>query len=316
MPRAELWSQLKVGLFAFAAIAAALVAVLVFARIGALHGETTSLHTVTDRATGVLKGTEVWLNGQKIGLVTGVSLRPPSADTTERVAIDMTILTQYMQYLRKDSDIQIRPGGNLIGAPVVYLSVGTRNSPPIASGDTLRARAQLESRPGVADISSLGDSVTAIAAEVKQVSSDFGTTMGEVGALRTRTESQIDQMRGAVDRFSRRATRSRGTIALAVHDTATLRSEVTRLLALTDSIRATAASRSGNVGRFRRDSTLVLHARHTLATVDTLRGRLALYSAYPTRSDSTLALELGRMRLQLDSLVQDAKHHPLRYLPF
>lgn len=316
MPRAEFWSQLKVGLFAFAAIAAAVAAILFFARIGALHGDTTRLHTVTDRATRVLKGTEVWLAGQKVGLVTDVNLRPPSADTTERVAIDMDILTQYMPYLRKNSDVQIRPGGNLIGAPVVYLTVGTRNSPRIASGDTLRAKAQLESRPGVADIASLGDSVTTIAAEVKQVSADFGATVGEVGTLRVRTESQIDQVRNAVDRFNRRATRSRGTIAMAVHDTATLRAEVARLSAVTDSIRATAASGSGTVGRFRRDSTLVLHARHTLATVDTLRERLTLYTAHPTHGDSTLALELGRMRLQLDSLVQNAKHHPLRYLPF
>lgn len=316
MPRAEFWSQLKVGLFAFAVIAAAAAAILVFARIGALHGDTTRLHTVTDRATGVLKGTEVWLAGQKVGLVTNVSLRAASADTTERVAIDMDILTQYMPYLRKDSDIQIRPGGNLIGAPVVYITVGTRNSPLIASGDTLRAKAQVESRPGVADISSLGDSVTAIAAEVKQVSSDFGTTVGEVGTLRARTESQVNQVRNAVDRFKRRATQSRGTLAMAVHDTATLRAEVARLSAVTDSIRATAASGSGNVGRFRRDSTLALHARHTLATVDTLRERLTLYTAHPTHGDSSLTLELDRMRLQLDSLVQNAKHHPLRYLPF
>ncbi len=316
MPRAELWSQLKVGLIAFGVIVAAAASVLLFARIGALHGDTTQLHTVTDRATGVIKGTEVWLAGQKIGLVTDVNLRPPSADTTERVAIDMDVLSQYMPYLRKDSDVQIRPGGNLIGAPVVYLSVGTRRARQLAAGDTLRALAQLENRPGVADISSLGDSVTTVASEIKQISTDFTGTVGEVSDLRARTELQVGQVRSAIDRFSRRATQSRGTIALAMRDTAALRAEVGRLSAVTDSLRAAAASGSGNVGRFQRDSTLVLHARHTLATVDTLRSRLALYTAHPTNGDSTLARELDRVHLRLDSLVQDAKHHPLRYLPF
>lgn len=316
MPRASHWSQLKVGLIAFAVIVAAVAAVLLFARIGALHGDTARLYTVTDRATGVLKGTEVWLAGQKVGLVTDVSLRPPSSDTTERVAIGMDVLSQYMPYLRRDSDVQIRPGSNLIGAPVVYLTVGSRRMPRVTSGDTLRARAQLESRPGVADISSLGDSVTTIAGEIKQVNSDFSTTVGEASSLRARAESQVSQVRNAMDRFSRRATTSRGTIALAVRDTATLRAEVARLSAVTDSLRATAASGSGTVGRFRRDSTLVLHARRTLATVDTLRDRLAAYTTGPAHGDSTLALELSRVHVLLDSLVQDAKHHPLRYLPF
>ncbi len=316
MPRAELWSQLKVGLIGFVVIASAVAAVLLFARIGALHGDTTRLYTLTDRATGVIKGTEVWLAGQKVGLVTDVSLRTPSADTTERVAIDMDVLSQYMPYLRKDSDVQIRPGGNLIGAPVVYLTVGTRRAPQLTAGDTLRGLAQLESRPGVADISSLGDSVTGVASQARQITAEFSASVGEVSALRARTESQVGEVRSAIDRFSQRATQSRGTIALAIRDTATLRAEVGRLSAVTDSLRAAAVNGSGNVGRFRRDSTLVLHARHTLATVDTLRSRLARFTTHPANGDRVLARELDRVHLQLDSLVQDAKHHPLRYLPF
>lgn len=317
MPRAELWSQLKVGIVAAAVISAAVFGVLKFARIGALHGDTVQLYTVTDRATGVIQGTEVWLAGQKVGLVTGVDLRPPSQDTTERVAIGMKILTQYMPYLRKDSDVQIRPGGNLIGSPVVYLTVGTGRRAPVAAGDTLRARAQQENRPGVADISSLGDSVTAIASEIKQVNTDFSGTLGQVSDLRAKTQVQIGEVRNAMERFSSRATRSRGTLALAMGDSAVLRAEVARLSAITDSLRATAAGpRGGNVGRFRSDSTLVLHARHAMATADTLRSRLARYTTNPTRGDSALARQLALVHIELDSLVQDAKHHPFRYLPF
>src|SRR5665213_1990859 len=78
MPRAENWSQLQVGIFVLLGIVAVVFAVMRFARIGALHGDTSRIYMVTDIAAGVLNGTEVRLAGQKVGLVESVQLRPPS----------------------------------------------------------------------------------------------------------------------------------------------------------------------------------------------------------------------------------------------
>ena len=124
MPRVEHWSQLRIGLIVLAGIIAAVAAVMLFARIGALHGKTTRLYLVTDMASGVLNGTEVWLAGTKIGLVRSVELRPPATDTAERVAIAMDVLDPYVRYIRRNSDVRIQPGGRLIGSPVVYIEVG------------------------------------------------------------------------------------------------------------------------------------------------------------------------------------------------
>ena len=314
MPRADYWSQLKVGIVVFIGIVAAIVAVMMFARVGALHGKTTRLYMVTDVASGVLDGTEVRLAGQKVGLVRSVDLRPPSSDTSERVLIAMDVLDPYLKYIRRNSDVQIRPGGRLIGSPVVYITPGTSRAPGLDSGDTLRARAQMEARSGILDASSLGDSVTGIATMVSSIKTEFDTTLHDVVGLRTLSRRQAEAVHVALDNFSNRALTSRGTIAGLLRDSASLRAQATRVSALADSIGA-AANGSGEIGRFRRDSTLVLQARRTMASVADLRARVARYTG---GSIEGVALEkqLDRTHAQLDSVVQDAKKHPFRYLPF
>jgi ABC-type transporter Mla subunit MlaD len=313
MPRAARWSQLTIGLVAFAVIVAAVASIMIFGRVGALHGKTTALYMVTDRASGVIKGTDVWLGGQKVGVVTSVSLRPPSTDTTERVAIAMDVLNQYLPFIRRNSDVQIRPGGSLIGSPVVYITVGTRRAPPVNAGDTLRALAQTESRSALADVGSLGDSVDAIASGMRQVSRELDTTLNEVSVLRAKSVHQVGAVERAFAGFSQRALHSQGTVARAVADTAALRQEITRLAALADSIHGAATNGSGTLGRFRRDSSLIRQAHRTLGAVDSLRGVVARYTGRAP-GDTAMSNALARTHAQLDSLVADAKHHPFRYI--
>ncbi len=314
MPRAENWSQVKIGIVVAAVIVAVVSSVLYFARIGALHGKTTRIYMVTDVAAGVLNGTEVRLAGQKVGLVRSVELRPPSSDTTERVAIAMDVLDQYVKYIRRNSDVQIQPGGRLIGSPVVYISFGTAAAPPVENGDTLRAQAQLEARSGLADLSSLGDSLTSIISTGYSIHSEFDTTAGKVSQIDKLSLQQLEAVHRAVDNFSDRALASHGTIASLVRDSASVRKQTAYLHALVDSIDE-AANGTGEVGRFRRDSALVVEAHEALATVADLRTRVARYSGSSERGVA-MAAQLDTLHARLDSVVQDAKKHPLRYITF
>src|SRR4029078_10704597 len=98
----------------------------------------TIIAVVAADARGVLSGTEVWLSGQKVGLVKDVHFRPPSTDTLERLAIHLEILSKHMHFIRKDAWAELRPGGNLIGSPVVFISSGTSNVAALNEGDTLK----------------------------------------------------------------------------------------------------------------------------------------------------------------------------------
>jgi len=315
MPRAENWSQLKVGILVLLGIVAVVFAVMRFARIGALHGDTSRIYMVTDIAAGVLNGTEVRLAGQKVGLVESVQLRPPSADTTERVAISMDVLDTYLRYIRRNSDVQIQPSGRVVGSPVISITMGTIQSPPIKAGDTLRARTQIEARSGIADASSLADSVTGIGASISTLKTEFDTTLGDVASLRKLSVKQAEAVHVAMDNFADRALASKGTIASLIRDTASLRKQTTRVSALADSIGAAASTSSGEFGRFRRDSTLVVQARSTMASVAELRASVARYVGKSSEGVA-LANQLDITNAKLDSIVMDAKKHPLRYLAF
>src|SRR5947208_16657717 len=106
MPHKLHWRELTGGIIAVIAIALLTVLILLFARVGALHGKKVTLYVVTDDASGVLAGTEVWLSGEKEGLVKEVKFRPSSVDTLERLLIVTEVLKDALPNVRRDSYAQ------------------------------------------------------------------------------------------------------------------------------------------------------------------------------------------------------------------
>jgi len=126
------WRELTGGIIALVTIVLLTLVVLIFARVGSLHGKKVTLYVVTDEAPGVLAGTEVWLAGEREGTVKDVSFRPPTTDTLARLLITTEFLKQGLSNVRRDSYAQIRPGGTMIGTPIVYISPGTTAAAGIA----------------------------------------------------------------------------------------------------------------------------------------------------------------------------------------
>lgn len=317
MPRAPRWSELTIGIAAFVGIAAIALGVLFFARVGALHGKKTTLYLVTDDATGVIRGTEVWLGGRQVGMVSDVSFRPASTDTAERILIQMDVLSQYLDQIHRNSAVRIRPGMSLIGEPVVAITVGTPETPEVRENDTLHAFAQLEGEreQSTTTMTALGDSLVAVASTITSLRKEVHETGTDVDLLRARSEAQVRDVGRAIDRFTQRATRSRGTVSLALHDTA-LHMAVARVHAQTDSLHQLLSSNQSSIGRFQRDSTLLTSMRDVQASVTALQARvmtLANGGALAQR-DSALPKQLQQIHVQLDMLIADVKHHPFKYL--
>src|SRR4051812_15423824 len=130
MARRLAWSDVRGGLLAVLAILAVSVATLKYARVGALRGGTMRLYAVVGEARGILKGSEVWLSGQMIGKVVDIQFRSPAqSDSTNRLLLVLDVLDDYRGLMHRDADAQIRAGGSVIGAVVVYLTPGTVSAP-------------------------------------------------------------------------------------------------------------------------------------------------------------------------------------------
>jgi phospholipid/cholesterol/gamma-HCH transport system substrate-binding protein len=316
MPRQLHWNQLTGGLIAAAAVVSVALGILLFARVGALHGKKVTLYVVTDEAAGVLAGTEVWLAGDKAGIVTDVSFRSPTTDTLERLLVTTQFLTSALPYVRRDSYARIQPGGSLIGAPIVYISAGTAASPQLHDGDTVHTRPKVMIADLTQQIGTIAPELAALGAATGELNDKASRPLGTIGNYRTSGLPDLSDVSAGMSSLNARATRGNGTIGRAMRGS--LRARASHAMAAADSIRTLMSSNRSSIGRFRRDTTLVTKASHVLAEVDTLRALLSdpigtIAAAHP---DSALDKQLDQTHVLLAALIKDAKSHPTRYIQF
>lgn len=316
MPRQFHWRELRGGIIAAALITALTVAVLLFARVGGLHGKKVTLYVVTAEAPGILSGTEVWLAGEREGVVKDVSFRPPTAPELERILIRIEFLTDALASVRRDSYAQIKPGGSLIGTLVVSISPGTIAARPLHDGDTIYARPRAAVADLNEDVASIGPEFAALGAATKALADKISRPVGTVGNYRADGFPDLADVSAGMSSLSARATGGNGIIARSTRGN--LLARASHAMAAADSIRSLMSSNKGTLGRFRRDTTLATNANHVLAEVDTLRALLSdpVGSIAAAHSDSALTRQLDRTHDLLASLIKDVKSHPLRYIRF
>jgi hypothetical protein len=315
MARRLSWSDVRGGLIACVLLVVAALAILKFSRVGALHGDTFPLYATVGDASGVMKGSEVWLSGQKIGKITDITFRSPRrSDTLHRVAIEMEILSQYSDALRRDAVGQIRAGGSFIGPAVVYLTPGTTEGAPIHPGDTVRIRSAPDFSRATAQLSTAAKDFPAIMSNVQVLRSELQTTRGTAGAFMNgpamgelaRAKVRVGQLRGSLG--------GDGTVGRVMRGDLT--ADAKRVMARADSVRTLVASPDASFGRFRRDSTLL--SRVAEIRDDLVRVRAQLESPDGTvgrfARDSAITLQLAEAQSQMALLFADLKKHPLRYL--
>ena len=319
MSRQSSWKDLQIGMLAAFGIFAGAFLILVFGRVGVLHGRKFALHATTDAARGVIRGTDVWLDGQKVGVVTGVTFRPPSAPQSDRLVISLSILERERDRIRKDSRIQVRSGGNLIGDRVVNVSSGSPAAPAVVDGDTLRASEQSDVEGVTSDAALASREIPGILENVKLLAAQLQTSAGTLGALGLESgKTRLSSIGARAQRLRDELTESRGSVGMAFTGASALGARASQSLARVDSIRRLVASDAHSLGRFRRDSTLVNEVgriRDELAVVQQLAtspngtvGRL--------RADSAIIRNVHRSLVAIDSLFADMKKHPLRYIVF
>ena len=320
MARRLAWADVRGGLLALLVVVAVSVATLKYARVGALHGDRIRLYARTSAARGIMKGSEVWLLGQKVGLVTDIRFQPPSvSDTASRLLIAMEVQSRDADAMRRDAVAQIRPGGSLIGAVVVYLSPGSAAAPAIRDGDTIRTRPQADIEGATARFGAAAKELPAILTNVRTLRAELEATEGTAGALLHEETAATGQLRTASRQLTRLRTRvgeARGSVRRLTDGA--LAARVSLVLARVDSVRTLLASSSGTLGRLRRDSTLAVEV--TDIQTELARVRASLDESQGTAGrvlhDSAVFNALGDVQHEMSLLVADMKKHPLRYNPF
>ena len=317
MARKVRWRDLIIGMITAAGVIVAALVILIYGRVGLLHGRKFTLYVVTDAARGVIRGTEVWLDGQKVGVVKGVSFRTPDNPASERLVLSLSILDKDRARIRGDSRVQVRSGASIIGDRVVYIASGTAKLRAVADGDTIHAGEQADLEGMTSDAAIAARELPAIVENVKLLADQLQTAQGTLGALGIEGGGrETMQLRVKTSRVLSRL--SNGTFGHVVDGREDLMARASQIMSRVDSIRALVGSDQHSFGRFRRDSTLVREIRSARAELAEVR-RLAS-SPNGTigrfRTDSVIIRNIHRDLAEVDSLIADVKKHPLRYIAF
>ena len=317
MPPRTSWSNLLPGLIALAVLVSIAVGVIVFGGVGQVRGKTTRLYVLTNQAQGVIGGTEVWLVGQKIGQVDRVDFSPPSSDTATRVVLVLTVKAKDIGHIRRDSDVQIRTGGSVIGPVIVALTAGTPNSPAAREGDTLRAHAQSDMVQAGAKLGGATKEIGPLMADVRTVLAQARIRSGAVrGSMTEEHNGDVAQLRGNVSRL--RDLFGGGSTASTDEKSSEMMTRAKMALARVDSIRTLVSSPSTSLGRFRRDTALaatvatvrdqLAHVREQLESVDGNIGR--------RKKDDAMTRAVAEAQREMKLLFDDIRKRPSRYIAF
>ncbi len=319
MPRTQNWRSLLPGVIALAAVVLGGIAVLSFARVGALHGSTIRVYSSMVEARGVMKGTPVWLEGQPVGQVVAVQFLPPSIDSSGTVLVVMDLLKRDVKYVRSDAVAQITSGGTLIGAPVVSLDNPGTKARLIAEGDTVYALPQGDPEGVASRIALASRDFPAIIANVKDLRAQLGSVRGTTGALLNDDALKVDLVLSRGTHLADRALHGRGTIARVMNGgTTSAMARAQHALSEADSLRALLTSDQSVMGRFKRDTTLmrtVVSLRNEVsiarAMLDDSRG-----SAGRVLNDAAILRQLTAAEKELSVVIADLRAHPMRYVAF
>lgn len=312
------WSRLGIGIAAAIAILGAALFILIFGRVGNLRGAKFTLYVTAGAARGLIRGSEVWLDGQRVGTVKDVSFRPPTTGTTERLVISLEVLKRVRDRIRRDSRVQVRAGTSVIGDQVVYISSGTARQPAIATDDTLHAVDQRDAESMASDFALASKEFPAIIQNVKLLSAQLQSAEGTIGALGMEDQPDFERLRARASSIMKRWSSAAGTIGLARANMDNIRARASRAMAQFDSVRTLLASTEHSLGRFRRDSTLLKQIAGIREEFAAVRQLAADSSGFVprARTDSAIARSLRRDMLALDSLMRDMRKRPLRYIAF
>ena len=307
------WRKLTGGIVALVCIIGGAFAIIAFARVGSLKGDTYIAYIVADQATGIFKGTNVWLQGQKVGVVKDVDFL--ATDSLVKTVLKVEVMGQYKRFIRKDSPVEFKPGGTYVGAQVVALRIGSPSAPVLNEGDTLTRVSVIDPELRSNELAAAGQDFPEIVSSLRAIGADLSKTQSQFGSLTDRT-SRLSMVMTHVNELQRRNHGKKGTFSLLLRDRALAdraQLAITRADSLLQFMRE-----KGTINRFASDSTLRLALADTRAELDSVRLRISREDGAAGRFlyDDALQKDMEALSEQIARTLADFGKRPARYSPF
>jgi hypothetical protein len=307
------WRKLTGGIIALVAIIGGAFAIVAFARVGSLRGDTYIAYIVADQASGIFKGTNVWLQGQKVGVVQDVDFLP--TDSSVRTVLKVEVMSPYKEFIRKDSPVEFKPGGTYLGAQVVALRIGSQSAPVLDAGDTLTRVSVIDPEVRANELTEAGEDFPQIVSSLRAIGSDLSKTQSQFGTLGDRS-SGFASVLTHVAELEKRNDGKKGTFSLLLRDHS-LADRAKLAITRADSLLKFTREK-GTINRFAADSSLRRALASTRAELDSVRLRISREDGAAGRylADDALQQDLQGLSDQIARTLADFAKRPNRYSPF
>ncbi|NWF51399.1 MAG: MCE family protein [Ignavibacteriaceae bacterium] len=126
----------KLGIFIFIGSALLVIGIFLLGNKEALFSSTFTVKAYFKNIEGLRNGATVRLSGVDVGSVKSIQL---TGDETGRIEVQMRLLTDIEQFIRKDTKASIQTEG-LVGNKVVILQVGTSGAELVGDGGTIMSK--------------------------------------------------------------------------------------------------------------------------------------------------------------------------------
>ena len=306
------WRKLTGGIVALSAIIGGALAIIAFARVGSIRGETYIAYIAADQAGGILKGTEVWLQGQKVGVVKGVDFLP--TDSAVKTVLKVQVMSPFKQFIRKDSRVEFKPGGTYVGAQVVALRIGSPSAPVLDAGDTLTRVSVIDPEIRSNELTAAGQDLPEIVGSLRAIAGDLSKTQSQFGSLGD--SSRLSMVRTQLSQLEKRNEGKKGTFSLLLRDRALADRAQLAIIRADSLLRYT--REKGTINRFAADSSLRIALAGTRAELDSVRLRISREDGAAGRflADDALQKDLEALSDQIARTLAAFAKRPNRYSPF
>jgi len=283
-----------------------------------MHGRTIRLYMTTGQARGVIRGTEVWLDGLRVGRVAGLTFEAPTADTARRLVLALDILESARPRVRRDTRAEIRTGTSMLGSPVVQLVGGSSAATEVGIGDTLVSVARRPWDGERAELARAAQDLPVVLENFNAVRHQLFSESGTIGAFGNGAGIRhLHALHGDATRLRARASERGGTVGQLARGDLIARAQ--RVLAAADSLAHAATGPGSAMARVGSDTALahdVRDARAELAAVAAGLGDPAATPPGPAADVTALRARLRAADARLRGLETDIARRPLRYLVF
>jgi phospholipid/cholesterol/gamma-HCH transport system substrate-binding protein len=257
------WSQLKVGVVAFAAMVILAVLIFLLTGKGGIFQHNEIVRTYMEEASGMAESAPVRLNGILVGTVQRIRLSAEK-DPQRAVEFDMSIQEKYMQDIPEDSTTEIT-AANLLGDKFINITKG-KSPIPVKPGGELRSVQAQDIPELMAQSANLLATLQDISKRADTILADIDAGKGNIGKL-LKDEELYKRLNGIAAEGQQLLVDIRsgkGTLSKLIYDD-TLYQEVRSPIKRVDAMLADLQKGQGTAGKLLKDPAVYDDAHQTLA---------------------------------------------------